>query len=113
MAKELQRKRRLRPFGSVDGEKVSGALNYLYFEMQLARSATAVGTLVRLKGDPRWYSSHLGHADYAVRTWRRNSAESPNGFARTTVVPPPGTKPEQSSEIAFECLPPGKAADSP
>ncbi len=113
MAKELQRERKLRPFGTVDGEKVSDPLNYLYFEMQLARSETAVGTLVRLKGDPRWYSSHLGHADYAVRTWRRNSAESPNGFVRTTVELPPGTKPEQISEIAFECLVPDKAADSP
>ena len=113
MAKELKREGKLRPFGAVDGEKVSDPLNYLYFEMKLARTETAVATLVRLKSDPRWYSSHLGHADYAIRTWRRNPAESPNGFVRTTVELPPGTKPEQISEIGFECVVPEKAADVP
>jgi hypothetical protein len=113
MAKELKREQKLRPFGTIDGEKVSDPRNYLYFEMQLGRSESAIATLVRLKGNPRWYSSHLGHADFAIRTWKRNSAESPNGFVRTTVELPPGTKPEQISEIGFECLVPEKASDSP
>jgi hypothetical protein len=112
MAKELKREQKLRPFGSVDGEKVSDPRNYLYFEMQLGRSESSVATLVRLKGNPRWYSSHLGHADLAIRTWKRNSAEGPNGFVRTTVELPPGTKPEQIAEIGFECLVPDKASDS-
>src|SRR5262249_49941320 len=106
------REGKLRLFGTVDGEKVSDPLNYLYFEMKIARTESAVAALVRLKGDPHWYSSHLGHADYAIRTWRRNAAESPSGFVRTTVELPPGTKPERISEIAFECLVPEKAADS-
>src|SRR5262249_6847038 len=101
MAQELKREGKLRPFGTVDGEKVSDPLNYLYFEMKIARTESAVAALVRLKGDPHWYSSHLGHADYAIRTWRRNAAESPSGFVRTTVELPPGTKPERISEIAF------------
>jgi len=109
MSKELKREGKLRPFGTVDGEKVSDPRNYLYFEMQLGRSESSVATLVRLKGNPRWYSSHLGHADFAIRTWKRNSAESPNGFVRTTVELPPGTKAEQISEIGFECLVPEKA----
>ncbi|HEV2689623.1 MAG TPA: hypothetical protein VGV35_13765, partial [Bryobacteraceae bacterium] len=112
MAKELKREDKLRPFGKVDGEKVSDPRNYLYFEMELARSEASVSALVRLKGDSRWYSSHLGHADFAIRTWRRNSAESPHGFVRTTVELPPGTKPEQVAEIGFECLLVDKAADS-
>jgi CheY-like chemotaxis protein len=110
MAKELKREAKLRPFGTVDEEKVSDPRNYLYFEMQLGRSESSVATLVRLKGGSRWYSSNLGHTDFAIRTWKRNSAESPNGFVRTTVELPPGTKPEQIAEIGFECLVPEKAA---
>jgi CheY-like chemotaxis protein len=113
MAKELKREGKLRPFGIVDGEKVSDPINYLYFEMKLTNSEASVATLVRLKGDPHWYSSHLGHADYAIRTWRRNSAESPKGFVRTTVELPPGTKADQIAEIGFECLVLDKAGDSP
>jgi CheY-like chemotaxis protein len=112
MAKELKREDKLRPFAMVDGEKVSEPRNYLYFEMELARSESSVATLVRLKGDSRWYSSHLGHADYAIRTLKRNSAESPHGFVRTTVELPPGTKLEQIAEIGFECLVMDKAADA-
>jgi CheY-like chemotaxis protein len=112
MAKELKREEKLRPFGTVDGEKVSDPRNYLYFEMELGRSEASVAALVRLKGESRWYSSHLGHGDFAIRTWRRNSAESPHGFVRTTVELPPGTKPEQIAEIGFECLLVDKAADS-
>ncbi len=112
MAKELKREGKLRPFGTVDGEKVSDPINYLYFEMKLTNSEASVATLGRLKGDPRWYSSHLGHADFAIRTWRRNSAESPKGFVRTTVELPPGTKADQIAEIGFECLVLDKAADS-
>lgn len=112
MAKELKREGKLRPYGIVDGEKVSDPIDYLYFEMKLANSEASVATLVRLKGAPRWYSSHLGHADYAIRTWKRNSAESPKGFVRTTVELPPGTKADQIAEIGFECLVLDKASDS-
>src|SRR5579864_1235042 len=114
MAKELQREAKLRPFGVVDGENVSDPLNYLYFEMKLAKRESFVATLVRLKGDPRWYSSHLGHSDFAIRTWTRGSAESASGFVRTTVELPPGTRPDQIDAIGFECLVPEKAeSDSP
>jgi CheY-like chemotaxis protein len=109
MAKELKREGKLRPFGTADGEKVSDPRNYLYFEMQLGRSESSVATLVRIRGNPRWYSSHLGHADFAIRTWKRNSAESLDGFVRTTVELPPGTKSEQIAEIGFECVVPEKA----
>jgi CheY-like chemotaxis protein len=110
MAKELQREAKLRRFGTVDGEKVSEPLNYLYFEMKLAKRESFVATLVHLKGDPRWYSSHLGHTDYAIRTWTRGSAENGGGFVRTTVELPPGTTPDQIAEIGFECIIGEKAA---
>src|SRR5579864_5637222 len=114
MAKELQREDKLRPFGEVSGERVSDPLNYLYFEMKLAKRESSVGTLVHLKGDPHWYSSHLGHSDFAIRTWTRGAAESASGFVRTTVELPPGTRPDQIDAIGFECLVPEKAeSDSP
>jgi CheY-like chemotaxis protein len=114
MAKELEREGKLRPFGIVDGEKVSDPRNYLYFEMKLARRESLVATVVRLKSDGRWYSSNLGHWDYAIRTWTRNSAESQSGFVRTTVELPPGTRPEQIGEIGFSCVVAEKAsADAP
>jgi len=114
MTKELQREGKLRPFGAVDGEKVSDPADYLYFEMKLAKRESFVATLVHVKGDPRWYSSHLGHADFAIRTWTRGAAESASGFVRTTVELPPGTRADQISEIGFECIVGEKAAaDSP
>ena len=113
MAKELKREEKLRPFGVVDGEKISDPINYLYFEMKLARSESAVAAVVRLKNDARWYTSNLGHTDYAISTWKRNSAESSSGFARTTVELPPGTSASQIAEIGFQCLVPDKTPDSP
>ena len=113
MAKELEREGKLRPFGVVDGEKVGDPANYLYFELQVAKRESSIATLVRLKGDSKLYSSHLGHADFAIRTWSRGAAESAGGFARTTVELPPGTKPEQIAGIGFECIVPEKATDSP
>ncbi len=110
MAKELVREAKVRSFGTVDGEKVSDPVNYLYFEIKLAKRESFVATLVHLKGDPRWYSSHLGHTDFAIRTWTRGSAESAGGFVRTTVELPPGTRPEEIAEIGFECIVPEKAA---
>ena len=108
-AKELQRESKIRPFGTVSGEQVSDPLNYLYFEMKLARRESFLATLVHLKGDSHWYSSHLGHADFAIRTWTRGSAESASGFVRTTVELPPRTTPDQIDQIGFECIVPEKA----
>jgi CheY-like chemotaxis protein len=109
MAQGLRHEDKLRPFGEVSGETVSDPVNYMYFEMKLACRESLVATFVHLKGDPRWYSSHLGHADFAVRTWTRGSAESASGFVRTTVELPPGTRPDQIAEIGFECIVPEKA----
>ncbi len=113
MAKELKREGKLRPFGSVDGEKVSDPINYLYLEMKLASSDSSVAAVLRLGNDPRWYSSNLGHADYAIRTSKRNSAESAGGFVRTAIELPPDTKADQIAEIGFQCVVPEKATDAP
>ena len=95
MAKELRREQKLRPYGVVDGQNVSDPKNYLYLEAELANRDSAVGFLVRLRDDPRWYSGFLGRPDYAITR---------DGWVRTTVELPPGTKPGQIAEIGFECL---------
>jgi hypothetical protein len=95
MAQELKRENKLRPFGTVDGEKSSDPRNYLYVEAKVVNRDSGVAVLVRLRGEARWLSSHLGRNDYAI---------SRDGWVRTTVELRPGTKAEQIDEIGFECL---------
>lgn len=99
MRKELVREHKLRPYGVTDGEKISDPRNYLYFELQVANQDAAVGVLVRLRSDPRWFAGYLGRSDYAITR---------DGWVRTTVELPPGTKAGDIGEIGFECLTPEK-----
>jgi len=95
MAQELKRENKLRPFGTVDGEKASDPRNYLYIEAKVSNRNSAIAALVRLRGEQRWYSSHLGRNDYAI---------SRDEWVRTTVELPPGSTSPQIDEIGFECL---------
>lgn len=99
-AQELEREGKLRPFGVVDGEKISDPRNYLTVEMKLANRDSAVAVYARLRGETLWRGSHLGRGDYAV--WR-------DGWVRTTIELPPGTAPDRVEEFAFACVvPPAK-----
>ena len=95
MAKELIRENKLRPFGTVDGEKISDPRNYLFIEFNSTNTDGALGAQVLLKNESRLRGSSLGRLDYAIAR---------GGWVRTTVELPPGTKPEQIAEIGFECL---------
>lgn len=95
MGQELQRERKLRPFGTVDGETISDPRNYLYIEAAVRNRQSGIAALVRLRGEHRWFSSHLGRNDYAI---------SRDGWVRTTVELPPGTTPDAIEEVGFECL---------
>ncbi|PYU54528.1 MAG: hypothetical protein DMG56_26795, partial [Acidobacteria bacterium] len=97
MAQELEREEKLRPFGAVDGEKVSDPRNYLYVEAKVRNRDSAIATLVHLAASDHWLSSHLGRNDYAI---------SRNGWVRTTIELPPGTGPRRINELGFECLVP-------
>ncbi len=99
MAKELEREHKLRPYGTVADQNVSDPRNYLHFEANLINKNSALGVLVRLRSNGRWFSGHVGRADYAVTR---------DGWVRTTVELPPGTKADQIAEIGFECLVDGK-----
>ncbi len=99
MGKELVREKKLRPFGVVDGEKISDPRNYLFVDYNATNKGGALAVQVRLKNEKRWFSSSLGRTDYAIAR---------TGWVRTTVELPPGTKADQIAEIGFECVVPGK-----
>jgi hypothetical protein len=95
MAQELPREDKLRPFGDVDGNKISDPRNYLYIEALVRNQDSGVAALVRLKGEDRWRSSYLGREDYAIER---------SGWVRTTIELPPGTKAGQIAELGFTCI---------
>jgi CheY-like chemotaxis protein len=92
---EMRREGKLRPFGTVDAEKISEPRNYLYVELKVANRSSGVGVSVRLRDDPLWRNGDLGRADYAI---------SRDGWVRTTVELPPGTRPGQIAEIGLSCV---------
>lgn len=95
MAKELIREQKLRPFGVVDGEKISDPRNYLYIEANVNVAGGRIAAMARLKGDARWRMANIGRLSLAIER---------SGWIRTTVELPPGTRPEQIGEIGFQCL---------
>lgn len=99
MAKEMEREHKLRPYGTVADQNIGDLRNYLYFEANVVNHDSAVGVLVRLRNDARWFTGHVGRADYAITR---------DGWVRTTVELPPGTKAAQIAEIGFECMVDGK-----
>lgn len=95
MAEELAREGKLRPYGSVEGEKISDPKNYLYVEARANNRNSALSVLVRLQNAHIWYSSSVGRAEYAV---------SRDGWFRTAIELPPATRAEQVAEFGFECI---------
>jgi hypothetical protein len=95
MAKELEREDKLRKFGVVDLQKISDVRNYLYIEAKVAVVNAGLVTLARGKNGGVWRSSAIGRFDYAVDR---------DGWIRTTVELPPGTRAEDLGEIGFTCV---------
>jgi hypothetical protein len=75
---------------------------------RLVRSMGRRAAIRRDAGAPQGRSAlvqlTLGHTDFAIRTRTRGAAESASGFVRTTFELPPCTRPDQISEIGFECV---------
>jgi hypothetical protein len=95
MSQELLREGKLRPFGVVDGNKVSDPRNYLYIEAKIANQQSAVAAMLRLKGESTWRTSNLGREDYAMER---------SEWIRTTIELPPGMAANQIDEIGFLCI---------
>jgi len=93
-AEELEREGKLRPFGTVDGQKISDPRHYLTFEARIASRDSRISPAVRLRTGP-WRSAHIGRPDYAV--------ERP-GWARMSVELPPGAQSADIAELGFTCL---------
>ena len=95
MAQELIRENKLRPAGTVEGERISDPRNYLFIEAKIRNQRSRTAAIVKLKGQPTWYMANLGRTDLAIER---------DGWIRTTVELPPGTKANQIAEIGFQCL---------
>ena len=95
MAQELEREGKLRPYDAVAGTAVGDPRQYLYLEINAESRDSGVVAWVKLKGQPRWYSSHRGQRDLAV---------SRSGWFRTAVELPTGTAAEALEFIAIECV---------
>ena len=95
MARELERELKLRPYGGVLGDRIADPRNYLYLEAKITNQDSALAASVRLTGQTAWHSSHLGLPDLAIDR---------NGWVRTAIELPPGTKPGDLAEVSFQCL---------
>lgn len=98
MAKELLREGKYRAFGTAEGQKISDVRNYAYIDYLASHTRSGMTAMVALR-DGRVFSSDLGVADYAIMR---------DGWVRTTVELPPGTKPDAIASIGFACIVPPK-----
>jgi hypothetical protein len=92
-AKELERENKLRQFGVQSGENISDPRNYAYFEYLGTHHNSALAIAVHLENG-RAYSSDLGRPDFTIAR---------DGWVRTAVELPPGTKPAGISGIELRC----------
>jgi hypothetical protein len=96
MSQELAREGKLREFGKEEGTKIGDPRSYLWIDAHLeVRGDVGIAAWAKVKGDARWRSSDRGRRDLAI---------SRNGWVRTTVELPPGTRPEDVESLAFECV---------
>ena len=94
MAEELQREDKLRPFGTVAGQKIS------------TRATTSTSKRRLRTGTPRsrppcgWPNESAG----GLESWTGRLSMERDGWIRTTVELPPGTTAENIAEIGFTCV---------
>lgn len=94
-AQEMKREGKIRPFGTVDGEKIGDPRSYLYIEALIGNRDSRSAFLVRLRGERRWRVSHLGKIENGIER---------GGWVTSTIELPPGTTPGRIAEFGFECL---------
>jgi hypothetical protein len=95
MGEELEHEGKIRPFGVSAGAAIGDPRNYLYLEMNARNKESGLVVWVKLQGDPHSFSSHRGRLDLII---------SRNGWYRTTVELPPGTRADAIESITLECL---------
>ena len=95
MAQELVRENKIRPYDTVNGNRVSDPRNYLYLEMKVANHDSALAVQVRLDGENVWRSGDLGRSDYGIER---------DGWVQTAIELPPGTPASRIAEIGLACV---------
>ncbi|MBS1788705.1 MAG: hypothetical protein JST85_13340 [Acidobacteria bacterium] len=94
MAEEMTRE------GKITGERTLGARigdlqNYLYVDVASTQQSGALFSFaVKLKNDPRWYTSDFGINSYKIER---------SGYFRTTIRLPNGTTLKQIERLAARC----------
>jgi hypothetical protein len=95
MAQELERERKIRPYGAEAGAAIGDPRNYLYLELEADNRDAGLVVWVKLNGEPDWHSSHHGRMALVIAR---------SGWYRTTVELPPGTRGETIENITLECV---------
>jgi hypothetical protein len=95
VAAELERERKLRPYGKFEGENIGDPRGYLYIEFESRLEAAWIEAVVQPRGSTRWFRSSVGIAS--------NHIEMP-GWRRVAVELPPGTRELGVASLAFTCL---------
>lgn len=77
------------------GARIGDLRNYLYIDVASNQQSGALFSMaVKLKNDPRWYTSDFGISSYKIER---------SGYFRTTIRLPKGTKPNQIERLAARC----------
>ena len=92
---ELTREGKLRPHGTVDGEKIGDPRNYVYVDANVQITNARISAMIRLKDESRWIMGNLGKHELAIER---------SGWIRTAIELPPGTSAGRIAEIGFQCL---------
>lgn len=95
MTQELLREGKLREYGIERGEDISDPRNYLYLEFAIKNRLSRVAAMVQLRNEARWRLSHFGVPGAAIER---------DGWVRTTIELPPGTRATDVTGLGFECL---------
>jgi CheY-like chemotaxis protein len=94
MTAELVREGKLRPYGEDRGETISDPRNYLYIEASVKPGKAGVAFVVK-HANGRYYYSHTG---------RTKDAVARDGWVRSTIELPPGTKQADLVSINSLCV---------
>jgi len=95
MTKELEREKKLRPYGRFEGESIGDPRDYLYIEFESRLEAGWIEAVVQPRGSKRWYRSSVGLVGDHIEL---------GGWRRVAVELAPGTRERGLSMLAFTCL---------
>ena len=94
MAEEMTREGKITEERTL-GARIGDLRNYLYVDVASAQQSGALFSVaIKLKNDPRWYTSDFGINSYKIER---------SGYFRTTIRLPKGTKPNQIERLAARC----------